>query len=296
VTRSCILFTLILSLSAPINGAPRGDRRPEVIECEKSLAVGIKFLYVITHPVKGLYQSIPAQGIFKYQNFSFVTSRERMKADNLGWDFVMVTRVYRENNREKDYENSGSIERWFLNDLTVMNFSDARLKYVSSSGKEVPNFIDDPRTIPLVIGRGIPTQAYITLMQMKMAGVPYGGLKKASTANISNLTTSLELLQDPTIQIWMKKHPSYILPDILIANGILKTSTGRYMSTVLTQSGHHIDKIEVTDTGMGGVFDFPTSDAQERDKYVRLLRMGLSNLDLLPIGFKLHFTLSPIPK
>jgi hypothetical protein len=132
------------------------------------------------------------------------------------------------------------------------------------------------------------------MMQMKIVGIPYGGLKYAE-AGVSSLVTALELRQDPGIEEWMERHPRSIVPDILISNAIFRTSTGRYISTVLTQSGHHIDKIVVTDTEMGGIYDFP-DDNFEDDQYVRLLRKGLNNFDEMPVSFRLHFTLSPLQK
>ncbi len=269
----------------PLQATPRPEDSPEVVECEKRLAIALRFQNLISEPVPGLFESILDNANLHYQDLNFSTKTIKPDKEHEGWDVVLVTNVLNSKGRRLGY-----VKRAFSSNLTEMRFSDIKFE------KGIPSFMNIPESIPLVPGRGIPTQAFVTLMQMKIAGVQYGGLKYAETGPTSNWVTSLELIHNPTILKWMKRHPHSVLPNFLVSLALPQTTTGRYISTVLTQSGHQIDKIVVTETRMAMAFDFPDDDDVENTPYVKTLTKGLTSLDEVPYSFRLFFTLSPREK
>jgi len=288
VNRVFLPLLITLELGFPFQVFPANKNT--LNGCEKRLTIASKYKDLVTEPVVNLYDSIPVNQGFRYGGLYFLTLKEDIEKVKPGWEFAIETQVL-----NKYGESVGSVERWFSKDLAQMNFVDARLTRFSDPSNNVPQFINNNGIPPLVREKGNPTLGYLTWMQMKIAKIPYGGLKTAESGEINNVVTALELIHDPSIKDWLRRNPEGIVPSELISKAILKTATGRYISTVLTQSGHHIDKIEVSDTQMAGVYDFSEVEI-ENNPYVRFLRKGLSNRDQIPISFRLKFTLSPLSK
>ena len=87
---------------------------------------------------------------------------------------------------------------------------------------------------PLVTGRGTPLQTYVTLMQLKSAGIEFGQVTQAKMSTIINAQTCLEL------EALRRKHPGAAVDKL-----IEQTQSGIYGSTNLTQAGSTIKGMKV---------------------------------------------------
>ena len=99
-------------------------------------------------------------------------------------------------------------------------------------------FLDDlPRWVdvgtPLVAGKGIPTVTYLTLRQMKLLGVEYGGISKVKMSSIQNLEAIIQL----HVMRTKGEDPNA---------AVLKTHSVQYADTSVVQSGHRVVGAEVT--------------------------------------------------
>jgi hypothetical protein len=140
----------------------------------------------------------------------------------------------------------GTVKRIVSADKTTLTLENAQLKYLAPQSMSIPSFVQIDGVVPLVPGKGIPTQTFITLHQMKREGVQYGSLKKISVPNIENLQTLLELRNDLMIRSWMEMNPTVPIPAALIEDAFLETHTGKYLETIALQSGHRIKRVRVT--------------------------------------------------
>lgn len=226
----------------------------------------VKTKHFVVNPVPGLYESIPAEPMIGHGNWSFGTvGREKSYVTNILYEI------------EADGRRSslmGSVKRNLSRDNTHLEFAGAGLKSELGNLTDLPSFIDYPGTKPLVPGRGIPLQTFATLMQMRIAHVPYGGLRSASSNPISNVATALNLYTSEPILEWMRLNPGTAPPTTLIEEMFLTTPTGRYMYTVLTQSGHRITNLSIT-----GVELVPLKQLLPRGS---LGAQMLKNMDLNP--------------
>lgn len=104
--------------------------------------------------------------------------------------------------------------------------------------EDLPKWVEDVK-IPLVEGKGIPTQAYFTLRQMKLMGIAKGEIQTVKMAQIQNLETMGYIYQT------MKEKNLVNLASV----DILKAPSNEYMKTVMTQAGYEImsGKIMVRD-------------------------------------------------
>jgi hypothetical protein len=173
-------------------------------------------------------------------------------------------------------------------------FKDA---FLFNHGARAPSFIQVHGVKPLVKDRGVPLQLFATLQQMKMAGVPYGGLRTAETS-IGNARTLIELWQSAPVQKFVALHPKSRVPDKLLKEAFLSTHSGQYMETVFTQSGHKITDITLSGTNPWS-FEACLNHARasgDIDTVQRLLETGprLDENALFPTRLDVNFKLEPI--
>lgn len=108
--------------------------------------------------------------------------------------------------------------------------------------------------IDLIADRGIPSAAFLTLLQMRILGVPYGHLKYLETTDITNKVTWVQLRKDLAVAKWTDIYPDLPVPAAYIKPIILRTSTGRYIQTILAQAGVQIQDFEVVEGTSASVF------------------------------------------
>lgn len=220
----------------------------------------------VNSPVAGLYQSIPFADIYNplLQTFtderidtvdytdpdSLQTVTEVMKAFDTDLEvFAPSTRA----NRPPARKGWGKFVRKFSMDKKTIFLESADLELHENYSA----FASVPGVVPLVEGKGVPLQALVTLMQMRMAGVSYGTLTKA-VSHITNEKTQSELNNSTEIKSFLKKYPGQRPPNEMIARALPETHTYRYFSTFLIQSGHKIKKVAAFSYGgvPFGVGDF----------------------------------------
>lgn len=176
----------------------------------------------VSAPVPGLYHSIPTEhevvaGPIKFQ----------LQYGN----FVNVT---------KNGTLVGQFARGYQAKTKTFYFDGSALK-------GAPSFVDVPGVVPLVQGRGVPTQAFASLMLMKSFGVKYGELAHAETNAVNNLKTTLQMIRSPAYKNWLKERPTPYPTREVLEEALQGSHTVSYMETVLKQSGHKITKVRIND-------------------------------------------------
>ena len=193
----------------------------------------------IEAPVPGLYESIPllsrgdsvSRGAYLVEVFGHQDSR-LVEISEPGKTFGEFTRDYLPNQR-------------------MLYFSGSSLSRDGRAGPTaLPTFLDLPGTVPLVPGRGVPTQVFATLVAMRSFGVPYGSLARARTNYVENLRTSLQLMRAPALQRWRAAHPNQLPPLEVLSEAIRDTHTARYMESALVQAGHRVSAARVIERGI----------------------------------------------
>lgn len=150
--------------------------------------------------------------------------------------------------REVDTQGGGNFKRDINPQTKTIVFNNANLNIAPELGTP-PNWIKPTGVPELVSGKGVPTHLYVTLNQMKLAGIKPGELKHGEISNITNMETAVAIRNSPEFQTWLKANPKKkTVPGSLLATIFLKTPTGRYVQTVLTQSGHKIKGVFIEDT------------------------------------------------
>lgn len=198
-------------------------------------------------PVPGLYASIPNRDV-RLPNVEMLTKETTQDylgngARNYPIQYKTIVAIYdrhRAASGDLRTVGRGDFTRSFSESRDAISFDGASLYW----SRRPEAFVNVPGVTPLVAGKGIPLQALVTLLQMKRAGVPYGGLKVAESS-IDNERTLRELAQRPAIREYMQAPNLAAVPGELIAAELPYTHTYRYLSTVLTQSGHRITRITV---------------------------------------------------
>ncbi len=235
-------------------------------------------LWVIV-PTRGLYQSIPVDKRIRDENDLLLETSVSVSHE-LNHDTRITTSILDTNDNAV-----GSVVRQFSADRTVM----VLLEPVFPA----PSFINLRNVVPLIKGRGVPSLSLITLMQMRMAGVRYGGLRRAFTGQVDNYTTALELRSFPDIDSWFRAHPGFMPPGKLLADHILDTTMGIYLKTVFAQSGHRIKRVVVI-PGTLVPFQSLTVLPSRIAQHSRPLLDRLGPDDLFPFDFEIFFDLVPL--
>ncbi|WP_294282769.1 hypothetical protein [uncultured Chryseobacterium sp.] len=104
--------------------------------------------------------------------------------------------------------------------------------------EDLPKWVEDVK-IPLVEGKGIPTQAYFTLRQMKLLKIAEGEIQTVRMAQIQNLETMGYIHQVTGGKI-IRNFDSI---------DILATPSNGYMKTVMTQAGYETISGRITGKG-----------------------------------------------
>ena len=238
--------------------------------------------YLIDKPVDGLYDSIPNASRLEIGDLSLRV----IKAFGITqpWDvgFVSVVGSFA-------HSALAVADRKFSADRTKMMLSSIRTRDQSIRAKHAPAFVLNPGSIELIRGRGIPTSVFLTFHQMRVAGVTYGRLREVLTSEITNQVTAFELRNRASIAEWIKSHPSQVLPVNLLASEILNTSTGRYITTTLTQAGLRITSIVVQGGRLKEIRELVECTGPE----LLEARQGLGAQDVVPINFMITLKVEP---
>jgi hypothetical protein len=98
--------------------------------------------------------------------------------------------------------------------------------------QNLPKWIQQVK-VPLVLGKGTPTQTYVTIYQMRRLGVSFGKLRKVKMSTIQNVEAILQLaaLRDKE--------------GLSLEEAIVHTHSVTYGETPLIQSGHKIVGVKV---------------------------------------------------
>jgi hypothetical protein len=171
-----------------------------------------------------------------------------------------------------------------------------------------PSFVKLPGVPDMVPGRGTPMVIAARLLQLKRAGIRRGSLKKAYADTMTNGTTICELLQDPEIRAWIRRHPQGAppVPDHLLEKAMLNTQTGRYIQSTMLQAGHRITGVKVFGGRVATIQDIISWSSREGTPIdsamieaalfegtgpsTSVLRPDV----LFPLAFHVEFTLAPL--
>ena len=103
----------------------------------------------------------------------------------------------------------------------------------------LPKWIDDVK-IPLVDGKGIPTQTYATLRQMKLMQIANGSLENVAMKQIQNLETMCYIAA---------KIEAKIINNLDEAGKVLNEAPSmQYVKTTIQQAGYDLGKISILRT------------------------------------------------
>ena len=245
--------------------------------------------------VPGLYESIPTMEEMKIGDLEVKTK--------LLFDMRYVTTITDPSGRVV-----GSMDRLIDPKNKKIYFNSAFLNGAfkkAAFGSEVPKFIDVPEVLPLVPGKGIPTQTFITLSQMKMAKVSKGELREAS-AVITNSQTLSQVADSKVVREWILAHPGKDVPFDVVSRAFMETHTYKYFETIMTQSGHRIKSVTVA-----WVINRPASvlsrkvvsDLDDETAHFFLIQKKLPDGSLIPMApdqpvpgsIDVDFELEPLP-
>ncbi|MBW7675491.1 hypothetical protein [Chryseobacterium chendengshani] len=148
---------------------------------------------------------------------------------------------------------------------------------------DLPTWVEDVK-VPLVQGKGIPTQAYFTLRQMKLLNIAKGEIQTVRMSQIQNLDTAAFIHQVTEGKI-VRNFDSV---DILAA------PSNEYMKTVMTQAGYETMSARIT--GKGQYFsvkqlknrDFPLNPKFNGSYEAFMKEHGLSLSDMLYLNYNIE--------
>jgi hypothetical protein len=177
-------------------------------------------------------------------------------------------------------------------DSTQIVLDHSRTQFVlDDTVLKAPKWIHVPGVDPLVPEKGIPTVVFLSLHQMRVAGVKYGSLRKAHLWTMLNHESALQLRSNKDIAAWMNSHPNQVPPAGLIAKHFLSTTVGRYLQTIFTQSGHSIAGIRVSGVRLEPVLR-PSGEVEDAQRLWPLLE-PLMVAGNVPYAFDVEFDLRP---
>lgn len=138
-------------------------------------------------------------------------------------------------------------------------------------------------TIPLVQGKGIPTQVYFTLRQMKLLNIPEGDIQIVRMSQIQNLDTAAFIHNITGGKIIY----NFDSVDILAA------PSNEYMKTVMIQAGYEIISGNITGKGQYMSvrdlknYDFPLNPKFKGSYEAFMEKYGLSWYDMLYLNYNI---------
>jgi hypothetical protein len=152
----------------------------------------------------------------------------------------------------------------------------------------------------LIPGRGTPIHMDVTIGQMRAADIPPGGLSRASTDPITNWATSFDLANHPRIVEFIRTNPGVRPPTELLSEIILQSSSGRYMESVMTQTGHRIESASVQNVRWVPL-DRPLPKSSRspeyeslKEQYINTICGGVPQDCYVPREFIISFELAPL--
>lgn len=241
-------------------------------------------------PIDGLYDAIPGKNFIQFNNIQMETDSGVIKQPPVT---LYTTNVFIQNGSEEVF--AGVFKREVSLDGTEFVFNSAFLK-LTSELERAPSWVKPPGVPELQPGKGIPTHLFVTLNQMKLAKIKPGQLKKATVSEVSNLETSLHMVEHPIYQRWRRENPNEgRIPGSVISEIFLASPTGRYVATTLTQSGHKIKSIKSSNVILTSVAEFLKPPGFLTQSEVELVKQ---KGDLLVPYFihKVELELEPIQK
>jgi hypothetical protein len=139
--------------------------------------------------------------------------------------------------------------------------------------------------VPLKGERGTPLQTYVTLMQMRRAGVQLGQVKDAHLSRIVNARTSIEL------EVMRRKYAPGVHPQQLPSKLIEQTQSGTYGMTNVVQAGGKVKSMRI-EGGREVTVNYAVRGS-EMDDDVKLKELGLSRTDKVWYSFDIVIDIEP---
>ncbi len=267
----------------------------------------------VNEPVPNLYESIDPSRPWlpdEWRSEDIITSQ--------GSTTRIETKIYlKEAHPDYAYPPEASVKRSLDRsgrNLTLI-FNSARLDtpFVSKSmeTRKIPAWVQVPGVPALVPGKGIPTITYVTLRQMRLLKIPYGGLTSAYVESVSNATALLQI--GAHLKNWRLANPGKSsVPTQVMSQAIKNTHTYRYLETGLIQSGHRVRDVNQAGVrpfqwiDLNWITDLRRPSSQTLEEYSRSIQsggsketlslgaaLGLDPEDLVPKGLALEFKLEP---
>ncbi|MGN7863221.1 peptidoglycan-binding domain-containing protein [Chryseobacterium sp. 22458] len=148
---------------------------------------------------------------------------------------------------------------------------------------DLPKWVEDVK-VPLVEGKGIPTQAYFTLRQMKLLSIAEGEIQVVKMSQIQNLDTAAFIHKMTEGKI-IRNFDSI---------DILDAPSNAYMKTVMTQAGY--ETISGRITGKGQYIsvkqlqknDYPLNPKFKGSYDAFMKEHGLTLSDMLYINYNIE--------
>lgn len=251
--------------------APAQEKQPPTSE-QAGGGGGAKGKEMTHEPVPGLYDGVkvdPKQG-----NWEFATDQPSVQRhgdletiDVTTWiTLTTPEQVYRGGfvqRRIRRNLKTGQVE--LLMDMAFLDEIPGKLRWVNEGGAVLRE------------GQGTPLQTYVTLMQMKIAGVRFGQLSSAKMSTIINKRTCLEM------GALLKKKGG-----TLTTEDILSTQSGNYGRTNIEQSGSKVTKAELKGGGKKLASELAPGTPYEDPSALKGL--GLEPGDEVPSAFDIIFT------
>jgi hypothetical protein len=223
----------------------------------------------VRSPKAGLYEGVQTSRAPK--GWTFQDAPIKVEPDGTK---TLTTRVLGPNGE------TGTFERAY-------NPATKKLELLNAFLEGLPKWVDSPT--PLVAGKGIPTNAYVTMYQMRKLGVGFGGLKTVKMSTIQNIEAILQL-------------ESLKRQGVALEKAILMTHSVEYAETSIIQSGHEIvsAKVDVsgawTDKTIGFLMShFEAGDAAKIAKNDALLqKYGLKRSDKMLMNYDILLSVKPL--
>jgi Domain of unknown function (DUF4157) len=181
----------------------------------------------------------------------------------------------------------GNVSRSVIVRANASGGYDADLSMNAASLDEIPKELRwvTEGAVPLVEGRGTPLQTYITLMQMRMAGVQLGQIQDAHLSFIVNARTCCEL------EAMRRQFAPRLRTEQLPSKLIERSQSGTYGMTNVVQAGGKVKSMKV-DGGYESTVDHVVHGT-DMDDDVKLHELGLLRTDKIWYGFDIVIDIEP---
>lgn len=151
--------------------------------------------------------------------------------------------------------------------------------------EDLPKWIDDVK-VPLVKGKGIPTQTYATLRQMKLLGIADNSLENVALKQVQNLETMCFIAE---------KMEKGIINSLEDAGKVLnEASSMRYVKTTMEQAGYDLGAITVSKRSDTYIFTARELKLEFDVTEDLLKRYNLTWDSKIPINFDINIKLESI--